>query len=620
MRIDNRIFSNYTYLKTILFLRSVKKVPYRRKAALNHKIVLITPFLDNVNDDNAEMVIAKINEMGMDLIVISDDLEYDNSDAEDHGTGMIKMAFTQSETKTQSQLKSEKLIEKIVGKTNGVFSNFADAVLQLSYLPSSKVNAAPWHCPLQIGEDLRINISAFLYITRETLKSFKTESIDPDTSVSCAMHFMMNGKVVPNLDRATTIDGYVYGDRIVPVDKCLNTDLNAGEKSFLCIGFSHRKYLLEEYFSGKSTYLMVPQATCEQSIRMLNSLGTVMIENEMVMIGRRVRQLRGKPTLYALFPMRHDEYQSIYFHMIELIFAENKLEFYFPDLTAKKYQPNEDQVAAIDSLIDSMNLMTADDGMEAFDMDRTLNPSKQFMYRVISARAMDPSLPLPKFSEDLAKMCEIPEQIKEQSKEAMDRVKEQFLITEKEVSKKQKWMKKNLAEDITDNVADNAKLDQLNKEAQALSLRKTITEIGSLTPMEDFDALFRGGEKFSVLCIQLQNILVDLIFNSMSWEFETEKISKAMMYYREQSKTIGAHYYNDWVEGFKAQLLIRNNLEFFNDVIVKEQLGIISMDESETSIKTVEDVKAFYNTTSLTKKATVEDSVAAADDDLFDDM
>lgn len=109
---------------------------YSAKKVTSLKIVLITPFLEEVSDDHADGVIQKINDMKIDLIVISDELEY-QTDAKDPDS-IVRVGFTQSQAKPQSQVKSEKLIERIVTETNGVFSNFADAVLQLSYFPGEK--------------------------------------------------------------------------------------------------------------------------------------------------------------------------------------------------------------------------------------------------------------------------------------------------------------------------------------------------------------------------------------------------------------------------------------------------------------------------------------------------
>lgn len=559
---------------------------------------------------NSFSVISQINELKIDLIVISDELEY-------HTTPNTKMHFTQSYTKTQTQLHSEQLIERIVSATNGVFSNFADAVVQLSFFPGTKSSSQPWYCPLAIGHDLRIHVAAYLYVTRDPLKSFKTESTDPSsTAVQCTTQYQHRGQLVPNIDLTTTIEGYVYGDRRVAYDQCLNLDYDAGGKSFTCIGFSARRYVLDEYVTGKATYLLLPQSTCTTSVHLLNALGAVLLDADMVMIGRRVRQKGERPKVVALYPMRHPDHQSVYLHMVELIYSENKLEFYFPDLSARKHQPDAEQVAAVDALITAMDLMTsAEGGGEAFAAQRTLNPSKQFLYRAISARALDPSLPLPKFSEDLERMFEMPEGVRERSKEALERVKELFPVVEKEQTKKQRWMKRNILQ------VDGDEGKRGDNDQGVQPAPRSIVEIGTITPMEDFDLLYRSGEKFSVLCGQLQKVLNELIFNSMSWEYETEKMAKAMQFYREQAKTIGAHYYNDWIVAFKTQLLLRGSEAFFTEVVVKERLGVIGAAESETSVRTAKEVEEFYTCLDLVKRReVVEEEGEQEDDDIFDGM
>lgn len=556
--------------------------------------------------------------MNIDLIVISDSLDYQCLEDESEGQSGIRVTFSQGPGKSQSQLKCEKMIERIVNETNGVLANFSDAVLQLSYFPRTKTKSMPWYCPLTIGDDLRLNMAAYTFITRDSMKSFKTESTDSAAlKVKCVFQFMRNGKSIPEPEENSTIEGYVYGNRKVAYDKSLNLDYDAGGKSFMCVGFSPRKYLQDEYFTGKNTYLVVPQSTCDTSIRMANALGQALIDMDMVMIARRVGQQRGRPRIMALFPIVHSEFQSIYFHMIELFYKENQIDFEFTNLTSKKFSVTDDQKQAIHELIKSRNLMNAgEDGIELFATHNTLNPSMQFIYRVIAERAMEPNAPLPKFSDDLAAKFEVPKDLQESSKDVVQRIKELFPIEVKEEGNKQKWMKKNIfnKDRKTDENADPSSVDPIIPDRP-----KRIAEIGSITPMEDFDLLFRQGEKFMNLCSQLQAVLSDLIFKSISWSSESEKISKAMLFYREQAKTMGAHYYNDWIETFKATLLHRNKTQFFTEVVVKESLGIIMSQESETSCRTTEEATEFYNVASPVKHAP-ERSDSPTDNSLFDEM
>lgn len=549
--------------------------------------------------------------MNVDLIVISQDLEY----VPDEG----RHIFSQSQGKSEEQVKSEKLIGKVLEQTNGVLSSFSDAIVHLSFFPGRKVSSQPWYCALEIGSDLKINIAAYLYITRDKPKTWKTESINEQAvHTKCAYEYQREGKpVTGDIDMEETIQGYMYGQTKVPYDKSLNMDYDAGGKSFICVGFTERQYVLDEYFTGSSTSLVVPKPDCDSSLKMFATLCKVMLDMDMVIIARRVRQQRAQPKMMALIPNVHPDLGTPYLTMIELIFSENKIDFHFPSLVTAKNKPSDEQLAAIDELIDAMDLMTAEENKrEAFAMNKTLNPSVQFVYRAISHRAMDPKMPLPKFSEDLAEMFEVPAGIKKPAEEATKKIKELFPLEEKEKSNHAKWMKKKRNGSDNEPTTADCAVEPIEGETRS----RNIQEIGTVTPMEDFDYLFRRGEKFSTLCSQLQNIVADLVFKSMSWAGQNEKISKSLLFYREQSKEIGAHYYNDWVESFKTSLLNRNKTNFWETVIVTEGLGLITSAESETSVKTEEEARDFYKTNTGTTKKSIPDADPNNGDDLFDEM
>lgn len=67
-----------------------------------------------------------------------------------------------------------------------------------------------------------------------------------------------------------------------------------------------------------------------------------------------------------------------------------------PSLSSRKTEQSAEQLAAVDKLIDAMDLMNAqvnddEDGnegkaTEAFKWNKLLNPTAQYMYRVISHR------------------------------------------------------------------------------------------------------------------------------------------------------------------------------------------------------------------------------------------
>lgn len=69
--------------------------------------------------------------------------------------------------------------------------------------------------------------------------------------------------------------------------------------------------------------------------------------------------------------------------------AENLNAMIVPSLRGKKNQPTDAQLAAVDALIDSMDLMDVSEdvaSVEAFANNKLLNPATQHMYRVITHR------------------------------------------------------------------------------------------------------------------------------------------------------------------------------------------------------------------------------------------
>jgi ATP-dependent DNA helicase 2 subunit 2 len=129
--------------------------------------------------------------------------------------------------------------------------------------------------------------------------------------------------------------------------------------------------------------------------------------------------------------------------------------------------------------------------------------------------------------------------------------------------------------------------------------------------------LLRNGERFATLCTQIQNIISDLVFKQIS--IQMEKVAKALLIYREEAKLLGPYIYNSWIEQFKTSLLNRKKHEFWEEVIVKEGLGLISANENDMSTVTEQEVEDFYKLNLNKAVATTEaDNIDV--DDLFANM
>lgn len=223
-------------------------------------------------------------------------------------------------------------------------------------------------------------------------------------------------------------------------------------------------------------------------------------------------------------------------------------------------------------------------------------------------RALRPQEPLPKPNDELLALMEIPKKLKEQSVNEIEKIKEIFPL-EKVVNKQLEIYMKNKYSMATKTDEDSTPIpDDVNN----------LMEVGSISPAEDFIFLLKRGEKFATLCVQIQNVISDLIFKSI--EIQRNKVCGTIMTYREEAKVMGAFRYNEWILNFKKDLLNRGKEDFFTDVIVKEEFGLISAKDTSESAVTEEEVVEFYKSVVDTNKESKEDEYLENVDDLFDDM
>jgi ATP-dependent DNA helicase 2 subunit 2 len=112
-----------------------------------------------------------------------------------------------------------------------------------------------------------------------------------------------------------------------------------------------------------------------------------------VAIIRYVKRKNAAPELGFLFPKTSKLVDCCYYN--RLPFAEDVRRYVFPSLSVAAKMPSQKQLAAVQVLIDSMDLMTAQvdlDGSpnEALKPGQTFNPALQRFYQCVQARALMP--------------------------------------------------------------------------------------------------------------------------------------------------------------------------------------------------------------------------------------
>lgn len=268
-----------------------------------------------------------------------------------------------------------------------------------------------------------------------------------------------------------------------------------------------------------------------------------------------------------------------------------------PSLRSKKTEPSAEQIDAVDSLIDSMNLMDVSvdlPDVEAFANNKILNPATQHMYRVLTHRALYPDQAIPMVESDLNTHLEVPAKLRASAAPAVAQLKTLFALERiVKPSKEQFFDKvKNITSSIKPEDGDNPHPSSLTTPDAPGIEESRLVEVGTMTPAEDFGELLRRGEKFSTLCAQIQAVIADLVLKSV--RVPTQKVAMAIMVYREEARLIGAWRYNEWITEFKRLLLARHKLHVWQEVVVKERLGLITTDDSETSTVSKQEAQDFY--------------------------
>lgn len=619
--------ANANWFDALLVATNFLKVGAQAKKFATLKIILISKLSCAVEMEDGELdsFVDKLTKMPCELNIINDNVEHQpGSDEQDEDEPEFEALgiFSQRGNRSKEQRKNEKLLADIVFKSNGALCNIDSAELLLVHFERKVTRAAPWNCMLTIGTKLQISISAYLLISEEKgLGSFKTESVDPNAFVKLKTDYFKNDKIFePDYDNI--IKGYMYGSTVVPYDSQMDFDYKSGEQCLACLGFTAAGNILEEYLCGTGTHVVVAKKDCAASEAKLTSLVKAMIELDVVMIATKVYRRDTRPKINVLMPTFRRRYPCL--TMLELVFQEEVALLKFPPLLSNKHKPTDAQYEAIENLIDSMDLMNGLDdetgSKEAFALHKTLNPIHQHVYRTVAHRAIHPKTPLPAMDEELRKLVDVPPKIRERSKEALEDIKNLFPLKEIKVNARLKWLQKTAKINVQSDGEVPSTSSQPNDGDEDLDDQRTVVEVGTVTPAEDFALLLKRGEKFATVCTQIQNVISDLVFKSMT--AQNEKVAMAIMIYREEAKLLGPYRFNEWIAEFKKSLLSRNKQEFWEQIIVQERFGLIGAAESEMSTISANEVEEFYNIGAASKVGNNdEDNADYVDaDDLFANM
>ena len=458
----------------------------------------------------------------------------------------------------------------------------------------------PWKVSLEVGPDIRINAVGYILIRREPPKTWKrclaragaSHGADQD-ELKADVTFVRNNEEQEVIEsNEELIMSYKYGSDLVTVsdEDLANFTYQSGPKSMTVLGFMPRSEIRRQLLIGDGAMTFQPVQDDDNSATALSALAFALLDLEMAAVVRRVYRNNSCPRLGILVPEYSpdaeeglDRLSLVY---VELPYMEDVREYQFAPVHSDKVRPSEDQLSAVDGLIDAMMLTGGDGQGDLLATETVLNPGYQYLYSCLTHRATRPGQLLPDLPPHIRRLVAPPDEITRGLGAAMRRMEAEFPLeavvakkgskrgAEEEENKGEPEKKKKEKMSTTDGEEDAA--------AGHSGESSSVTEVGSSNPVRDFEQLLRNGESLVATAQQLEQVVEDLIRVSYGTQMYS-KISACLGAYRSACLAKGnPDLYNDFLREFRHILNGAKKQSLMLEVAEKD-LGLISRDEHYAS-------------------------------------
>ncbi|NXN06264.1 XRCC5 protein, partial [Sylvia borin] len=573
-------------------------------------IELFTDLSSPVSEDQLGIIIANLKKTGTSLQFF---LPFPVSgDASDDGSGdasasvhahMHRSSFPRKGL-TEQQKQGIDVVRKLMytldeeGGLEEIYT-FSESLERLSMFKKIERKPMPWPCELTIGPNLSIRIVAYKSVTEEKVKKLwavvdakthRKEDVQKET-VYC-----LNDDDETEVQKDDTIQGFRYGSDIVPFSKEDEEQMKykTEGKCFSVLGFARSSQIQRHYYMGNQTLKVFAAKGDESAAVAFSALVRALDELKVVAVVRYAYDRRCNPQIGVAFPCVKDAYECLIY--VQLPYMEDLRQYVFSSLkNSKKYTPTVDQLSAVDSLIDSMNLVHEDGETfeDLFNPSKIPNPHFQRLYQCLQHKAFHPDKPLPPIDQHLLEMLEMPSVVRERCQAPLERVKALFPL--KEVGKKKE--EKSAQEIFKDNEDEpSLKKPKIEDEEGSFSIMKlaegNITSVGSVNPADDFRILVRKkNADFKDVSQQLINRIDQFLENKGS-QYYMKGINCIRVFREEAMKLSKVQCFNDFLQALKSKLEDKALSDFW-EIMVQDRISLITKDEAEESSVTGEEAEKF---------------------------
>ncbi|KAM4668504.1 X-ray repair cross-complementing protein 5 isoform 4-T5 [Amazona ochrocephala] len=577
-------------------------------------IELFTDLGSTVSEDQLEIIIANLKKTGISLQFLNPFPRKGLTEQQKEGIDVVR--------KLMHTLDEEGGLEEVY--------TFRESLERLSMFKKIERRPMAWPCQLTIGSNLSIRIVAYKSVTEEKVKKVWT-TVDAKTlrkdDVQKETVYCLNDDDETEVQKDDTIQGFRYGSDIVPFSKEDEEQMKykTEAKCFSVLGFSRSSQIQRHCYMGNHVLKVFAAKDDENAAVAFSALVHALDELKVVAVVRYAYDRRSNPQIGAAFPYIKDSYEisksagtkgrssqhlKLLFKLIcrvwktcliyvQLPYMEDLRQYIFSSLkNNKKCIPTADQLSAVDSLIDSMNLVyEADDGEtfeDLFKPSKIPNPHFQRLYQCLQHKAFHPNEPLPPIEEHLLEMLEMPSVVKERCQGPLEKIKALFPLKEV-VKKKDKTTAQDIFKDSSEDGL-NPKKPRIEDEEGSFSIMKlaegNVTSVGSVNPAEDFRILVRQkNADFKDVSQQLINHIDQFLENKGS-QYYMKGINCIRVFREEAVKLSKVQCFNAFLQALKSKVEDKALADFW-EIMMQDRISLITEDEAKESSVTSEEAEKF---------------------------
>uniref|UniRef100_A0A0K2UUL8 Xray repair crosscomplementing protein 5like [Strongylocentrotus purpuratus] n=1 Tax=Lepeophtheirus salmonis TaxID=72036 RepID=A0A0K2UUL8_LEPSM len=407
----------------------------------NKKIVLMSDLATPCNEDQFEVIVTNMENENAELCFFGP--EWDESGTSQGPSTSNRRdddpppSHSTKKPQSLNQISASDLLNQMVERTDGIFCNVEEAMLNLLYKERKNKKPFPWRVVLEIGPNIRISTTGYIAVRREPVKSWKKCLARPTDESSYELKpevsYVRKDDNEKTVEANNLIESYKYGSKLITVSEedRANFHYEGGGKSLKVIGFIKKDQIPNQYLLGNGNMAFLPTENDPHSSTALSAIILSMVELGRAALVRKVYRAKTTPRMGILVPEiitpeddeESDETYRLIF--IELPYAEDVRKFTFLSLYTNTSRPSEDQLNAMDKYIDAALLED-----EEFQTESIPNPCNQYLYRCLSHRALNPGRVLPDVDVFIKKLFDTPERVTSGTREVLEEMLNLFPLEE----------------------------------------------------------------------------------------------------------------------------------------------------------------------------------------------